>query len=314
MLPDFNRLKIFYYIYTQQSTVGAAKLLHITQSGVSQHLKKLEEELQASLFTRVNRKLIPTAAGKKLYSTVSTFISHLENEIRDISEASDIPSGQLRIGAPFEFGRTYLPSIFASFHQKYPNVSFQLELGDPNVLFKMVSEGELDFAYIDILPIFIDTPCGLSAYTSTPIVKEEFVLACSKQYYEKNIHNAGYEELINQQYVSYKTDIALFRSWFKLHFEQTPSSLNTVFIADDARALIATIEKGVGIGMVVSHLISDQISKGTIIPLKPTRKKLDNTIACVQFKNKLETTTEHFFQEHLRNELTLISDLVLLKA
>ena len=77
MLPDLNRLKVFFHIFNEQSSTAAAKKLHITQSGVSQHLKKLEEELQTELFTRVNRKLVPTAAGKKLYGIVPVSYTHL---------------------------------------------------------------------------------------------------------------------------------------------------------------------------------------------------------------------------------------------
>lgn len=55
MLPDFNRLRVFYYIYKTGSSTSAGKELHLTQSGVSQHLKKLEQELDYELFTRVNK-------------------------------------------------------------------------------------------------------------------------------------------------------------------------------------------------------------------------------------------------------------------
>ncbi|MBU8911935.1 MAG: LysR family transcriptional regulator, partial [Desulfobacterales bacterium] len=51
MLPDFNRLKVFYYIFAQKSVVSAARELNITASAVSQTLNKLESELNVLLFT-----------------------------------------------------------------------------------------------------------------------------------------------------------------------------------------------------------------------------------------------------------------------
>ncbi|WP_027720629.1 LysR family transcriptional regulator [Maridesulfovibrio zosterae] len=303
MLPDLNRLKIFYHIFNEKSSTEAAKLLHITQSGVSQHLKKLEEELQTALFTRVNRRLIPTAAGTKLYEVVKTFMLDLEHGVRQLNETSERPSGKLRIGTPYEFGKKYIPKIFASFHRMYPAASLQLELGDPKILFSMVSEGQLDFAYIDILPIMMDTPGGISAYTIEPVATEEFVLACSRNFYQQRVGRASYKPLTNLEYIGYKTDTALFKSWFKLHFETEPSSLNLAFTADSAEAIIAAIEEGIGLGITVSHLMHQKIASGTIVAIRPTPKKLQNTIACVQFKNKEITITEKVFQEHLRNEL-----------
>lgn len=314
MLPDFNRLKVFYHIFNEQSSTGASKVLHISQSGVSQHLKKLEEELQLSLFTRVNRSLVPTAAGHKLYLIVQHFMTQLEEGVQQLSASTEKPSGLLRLGAPSEFGSTHLPTIFASFNRKYRDVSFHLELGDPSTLFTMISAGKLDFAYIDILPFFIDTPGGPTAYSIEPIVKEEFVLACSKEYFEEQVGGAGYDDLIRLKYIGYKRDIALFHSWFELHFGTAPSSLNLVLVADDAGVIISSLEEGMGLGIIVSHLISQQVNQGLLIPLRPTTNELHNTIACVRFKERRETITERIFQEHLRTELHTISEVKVIRS
>ncbi|NDV24171.1 LysR family transcriptional regulator [Desulfovibrio sp. JC022] len=303
MLPDLNRLKVFFHIFNEQSSTGAAKRLHITQSGVSQHLKKLEEELQTELFTRVNRRLIPTAAGKKLYGIVQGFMSELEQGVRHINDGLEMPSGPLRIGAPIEFGKIYLPPVFGSFRRKYPKVTMQLELDEPKVLFEKVAEGELDFAYIDILPFFMNTPGGTSAYSIEPVVREEFVLACSKKYYRARVNGTDYDQLKKLNFIGYKDDIALFRSWFKLHFEREPQQLNLVFIADSSEAIVSAIKAGLGAGITVSHLMNREIATGEIIAIRPDEEKLQNTIACVQFKDKQSTITEKAFQEHLRLEL-----------
>ncbi|RLE03892.1 MAG: LysR family transcriptional regulator, partial [Bacteroidetes bacterium] len=62
MLPDFNRLKVFYYIYSLKSIAAAARQLHISQPAVSQHLKKLEAEINTSLFVRLHKRMVPTSA------------------------------------------------------------------------------------------------------------------------------------------------------------------------------------------------------------------------------------------------------------
>lgn len=314
MLPDFNRLKVFYYVFREQSSTKAAKLLHITQSGVSQHLKKLEEELGASLFTRTKRRLVPTVAAKKLYGTVEQFVLQLENDVRNFNTSMEVPSGELRIGVPVEFGKTYLPEIAASFRRQYPNVSFDLELGSPINLFEKISDGELDFAYIDILPIFLNTPGGQAAYEIVPIVKEEFILACSRRYYEEHITHAEYEALTKLQYIGYQKDLALYRSWFKLHFGDAPSSLDMAFVADNSGAIISAIEADMGIGIIVSHFISEQIAERSIVPITVSEGKLENTIACVQLKNKVETLAESSFKKHMLAELEEVSNLRLIEA
>jgi DNA-binding transcriptional LysR family regulator len=173
----------------------------------------------------------------------------------------------------------------------------------------MVAEGALDFAYIDILPIFIDTPGGVTSYIIEPVVNEEFILACSRSYYENNIEALTYENLIRLDYIGYKRDLALFHSWFSLHFNAQPSTLNMPFTVDSAQAIITAIELDLGLGITVSHFMTRQITEGSIVPILVTEKKLQNTIACVRFREKRQTITETGFQLHLQQELALISDL-----
>ncbi|MBF0546717.1 MAG: LysR family transcriptional regulator [Candidatus Riflebacteria bacterium] len=303
MLPDFNRLKVFYSVFREGSTTGAARELHLTQSGVSQHLRKLESELKRQLFTRVNRRLVPTSAARDLYSIVSGFIGELENGVARIRKPIETPSGLLRIGAPAEFGKSSIPRIFASFHKRFPEVSLHLELGGPNHLFSLLGDGSLDFAYIDILPIFIDKPGGDSSYIIEPVFREEFILMCSKKFYECHISDHSLDCLRRQPFIAYKSNPALFNSWFKLHFDSVPTDLNIVFSVDSAQAIISAIEEDLGLGIVVSHLLFRQLSCNSIVSITVSGKKLENTIAYVRLKNRSWTITERAFQKHFQREL-----------
>ncbi|MFZ2959794.1 MAG: LysR family transcriptional regulator [Candidatus Ozemobacteraceae bacterium] len=303
MLPDLNRLKVFYHVFREGSTTGAAKRLHITQSGVSQHLRKLELELKRQLFTRVNRHLVATSAAQDLFSLVSGFVGELENRIAKIRKPTEEPSGLLRIGAPTEFGKSSIPRIFASFHRRFPEVSLHLELGDPNHLFTMMADGSLDFAYIDILPIFIDKAGGDSSYIIEPVFREEFILTCSRRFYERHITDHGLDCLSRQPFIAYKSDPALFNSWFKLHFNSIPAPLQIVLSVDSAQAIINAIEEDLGVAIVVSHLLHRQLSDHSVVPILVSEKKLENTIANVRLKNRPWTITEEAFLKHFQREL-----------
>ncbi|XPV77761.1 MAG: LysR family transcriptional regulator [Desulfovibrio sp.] len=303
MLPDFNRLRVFYYIYKTGSSTSAGKELHLTQSGVSQHLKKLEQELDYELFTRVNKKLIPTSKGIALFNSVKRFVDDLESTMEDSQGV------QLRIGAPVEFGKTYFPRIFSSFQTENEDVSFHLELDDPQTLFRKLGNGELDFAYIDILPFKIQTSKEESLYQITPLIREEFILACSKKYYNEHIKQSDFRTLKNLDYISFRKDTALIDSWFNLHHKKIPESLKIRFSVDSALGIISAIEADVGLGVSVSHFMSQQISSGSIIPINAGERQLENTIAYVQLKNKKLSKLEDAFQRHILFELQKISSL-----
>ena len=77
MHPDLNRLKVFHQVYVYQCIIKAAETLHISQPAVSQQIKKLEAEINVPLFTRLHKRIVPTAAAHKLFKTVNPFLDQL---------------------------------------------------------------------------------------------------------------------------------------------------------------------------------------------------------------------------------------------
>lgn len=304
MLPDLNRLKIFYYVYLEQGNTAAAKRLHITQSGVSQHLQKLESELKTTLFTRTRRQLVPTAAGKKLFHIIQPFIEELEVGVKNIKKSETVPSGYLRMGFPVEFSKAYLPAILASFRARYPDVSFFIRMGDPETLLPLVSSGELDFAYIDIFPNSGTAFADLRPYSVEPILEEELVLACSKTYYDRRIQgDHSFERLAGLEYLAYKINASSLQSWFKFNFERLPGQLNIVLTIDSVQAVVEAIRCDLGAGVIVTHAVSDAIHDGSIVPLRISSNRIMNKIAFFQLLNKTPSLTEKLFQSHFQAEI-----------
>lgn len=64
---NLNLYRVFYYVAKEQSITKAAKKLYISQPAISKSLKKLEEEMNVSLFYRNLNGVELTEAGKILY-------------------------------------------------------------------------------------------------------------------------------------------------------------------------------------------------------------------------------------------------------
>ncbi len=60
---NLNHLRLFESVYRSENMTKAAEELHLTQSGVSQHMKSLEEAVGVKLFDRVRQSLIPSKAA-----------------------------------------------------------------------------------------------------------------------------------------------------------------------------------------------------------------------------------------------------------
>lgn len=300
---DLNRLKVFYYIFARQSVAKAAEDLHITQSAVSQQLKKLETELKAPLFTRLHKRLIPTSDAQKLFSTLEPFFQELEVDLHYMRQAKDKPSGELRIGSPHGFGKAYLPKIFAAFRRKYPEVTFKLWLGDANRIFAMLDKGELDIALVDEYLIQRMRSEDLKQYSLEKVIDEELILAGSKKYCDERLQNDySLENLTKQDFISCHLDALAVTNWFRYHFDRAAPKLNIVLETDSFETVMEGIENHQGLSITASHLVHEQLKAGTINSIPAPKEATINRISIVQFQTKIPTLTEKYFLAHLKEE------------
>ncbi len=304
MLPDFNRLKVFYYVFQQQSVAHAARELNITSSAISQSLNKLEAELNVPLFTRLHKKLVPTLAGEELFEIVEPFVMTLSGGIRRIQQAKKIPSGMIRIGSPIEFGKSYFPGLMAAFRNKYSEVVFTMKLGDPSEIFPMIRSGELDFGMVDVFLTRDQVQEDFGIYSIEPLIDEEVVMACSKKYYDREINgDHSFENLVTKAFISYQKTSLTLRNWFKHHFNRFSLDLNRVLTVDSHQAVITGIKNQLGMGVIASHIVRRDIKRGRIIPIKTAKNDVINKISLVQLQDKIPSLTEKTFVSFLKQDI-----------
>ena len=299
MQADFNRLKIFFHIFSRLSISGAADELHITPSAVSQQLKKLEAEIKAVLFTRLHKRLVPTQAGRRLFDLVAPIIKDLQAGLSSLEDEWQEPTGLLTVGAPMEFGSIYLPHVMYTFGRKYPKVRFELKLGRPSSLLPRVNSGELDFAFSDTFPTKQQHHSDFGIFSIRPVIEEQVVLACSKKYYRESLKGEESLDMLQQaSFISQQKDARALNNWFLHHFNRRPSRLNIVLTVESHQAVVSGVRHHLGLGIIVSHLVADEVQSGSLVILQAMKQQAINRISIVQLLDKVPTLKEKYFLEH----------------
>jgi len=294
-------------VFAKGSVVSAAKTLNVSQSAVSQSLQKLESEIKSPLFTRLHKQLVPTAAGKRLFAITRPFMAELDTLLKTLEQAKDQPFGELRIGAPVEFGKAYFPAIVAAFRKQHPAVTFYIKLGDQNTLIPMLKKGQVDFALVDVFQTQNQYLGNLDIYHFLPVAEEEIILACSKEYYERSVKkDHSFKHLTVQKFITYRQDAQVIKSWFKHHFGKSNIHLQTVLTVDSHQAIISAIQHSVGMGIVASHIVIKEIKRGQIIGIKTSKPEIRNQISITQLQDKVPTFTEKIFEKFLLKEIRRI--------
>lgn len=135
-----------------------------------------------------------------------------------------------------------------------------------------------------------------------PVIEEQVVMACSRQFFDRNLEQApSYQELITSTFISQEQDGRALYNWFLHHFGKSPAKLNIVLTVANHRAVVSGVRHHMGLGIVVNHLVWDDIQSGDIVVMKEMGIQAINNISFVQLLDKIPTLTERTFLKHFQS-------------
>jgi DNA-binding transcriptional LysR family regulator len=148
MPESFRDLRLFVAAYEERSFTAAAAREHATQSGVSQHVRKLEERLGTPLFLRGAAAVVPTPAGEAFYRHAVALLRGRDEALRAARAHSGALHGQARVGLMPTMTRLCLAPSLGRFMEAAPNVLVRVTEAYSAALTGLVRAGELDFAVV----------------------------------------------------------------------------------------------------------------------------------------------------------------------
>lgn len=131
--------RMFVAVMETGSFVAAAQRLGTSHGQASKLITRLEHDLGVQLFKRSTRALSPTDIGRAYYDRLKVLLDEYDSLHDSILNASESPSGKLRISAPVTFGSTQLTPSLIAFAQRFPNIELDVSFTDRQV--NIVDEG-----------------------------------------------------------------------------------------------------------------------------------------------------------------------------
>ncbi|MFF9685376.1 LysR family transcriptional regulator [Streptomyces sp. NPDC014623] len=168
---DLRQLEYFVAVAEERNFTRAAERVHISQSGVSAQIRRLERELGAELFDRSSRTAALTVAGKAALEHARAALAAAGAVGRAVGEVTGLIRGRLTVGMVIGCTVTPLFDALAAFHRAHPGVEISLLEDNSDRLVEGVRTGAVDLALIGTPA---PTPEGLDALT---IISERLVAA-----------------------------------------------------------------------------------------------------------------------------------------
>lgn len=236
---DIKKLQILLAIADFKTLTRTAEETGYTQSGISNIIKSLEDDIGFPLLHRLHRGVELTEDARKLVPIIRELGDWSEQLHQVVSEIRGLETGTVRVASVKSVSLNWLPKIFKRFQTDYPNIAIKLyESGDQEVL-KLMEEGRVDLAFCcnqprmeyDWRPLINDelvavlpeghplaerTVFPLTAFTNSPFVM------MPEDYHHETTHIFGKFRI--------KPDIQLF--------------------ATDDITTIAMVEEGLGLSML----------------------------------------------------------------
>jgi len=139
---DIVLLRTFEAVAGLSSFTKAGQQLNLTQSAVSAHIRRLEEQAGAALFERSTRTVALTPQGEALLGYAKAIL-RLSEEARTLMKGSG-NAFHLRIGASDDLTSTWLPSVLRKFQDSRTAKTLEIHISNTTVLLESMDRGELD--------------------------------------------------------------------------------------------------------------------------------------------------------------------------
>ena len=294
---NLNHLRYFEEVYKTRSMTEAARNLNLTQSGVSQHIRSLEESLGLKLFDRINQRLVPSAKAQELYDSIANGMKTLEEGLRSATGKQEELEGWIELGTPIEFGNNILIPLLTKFSKIHPKVKFQLYFDFASNLNRMLLDGSIDFAFVD--------DYNMDKYILTEQVYEEELDLCVHNKLLNNQtpkHNRKFYETLD--YVDYQTEEPVLRMWFEHHLDARNIDLNIKAHIMDVQAISRFITSGMAAGILPHHLATRLIQEGHDLHIfKGSGKALANHISIASVEDRSHSIRASNLMNWLKSEL-----------
>lgn len=282
-----NRYIAFCKVVEVGSFSKAAGLLGYTQSGISQMIQSLEDELSMRLLVRSHTGVKLTPEGAELLPYIITVVNSHRTLTEKNREIKGLSSGIIRIGTFTSVSSSWLPDMIQEFQAIYPNVQFSLLQGEYDAITEWIHTGEIDFGFHNI---------GLVQGLKTiPLMTDEMVAVLPRQHQLAAQESVTIKELLREPFLlvgDCPETLAAFHA-------QGAEPQIRLRIHDDYTVL-TMVEKGYGASIAAELILRNNRYDVAKVPLNPPIKREIG----IAFKDiKIMPIASRYFIEFIRERL-----------
>lgn len=257
------------------SITEASKKLFISQSALSQYVKRIELKLGIEIFDRDFYPLKLTAAGEIYYKSLVDIMKIEENALNQIEDLNNLKRGEVVIGVTDYLAYYLLSKVLSEFNRSYPGIKIKLFEGKTRDINLATLDGTCDFSITyDVL--------SKDGMTNIKLYEEEVYIAMPVNnpiaktlditYPQEEIPTIDIKLLKNSKIIGMKKGQNL-RHIFRQLDKYTDNSLETILETDSMYLANKFVAEGLGITIIPSAMAMDNKLECVFVKTNPELSK-----------------------------------------
>ena len=257
MRDELSVLSAFLAVADERSFTKAAKRLNLSTSGLSQAIRKLEEQIGVRLLTRTTRSVSPTDAGEQLLAQLRPALSDIRGVLTTLSGLQSTPVGRVRLLCPRVATKTVIGPKLGQFVRDYPEVELEITSDDTRV--DLVSAG-----YDAGIQFGEYIAQDMVAVRVSPDLRPAVVGAPA--YFESHPKPASPRDVLNHRCIRFRHRGETVYKWeLDKGDESLTIAVNGSLLLDDVDLVIQAALEGAGLAWVTEDRIAKYLESGTLI-------------------------------------------------
>lgn len=295
---DIKELEAFVYVVENCSFSRAAELLHLTQPTISSHISALERKLNIKLIVRTTKETYPSDAGKLLYRYAKEILQVRENAAAALRNFSQEMKGTITIASSTVPSQYYLPHLLQHFHEKHPDIAFNIQMEDSPKVAEMVSTRAVELGFCGTM---VENPkCVYQEFASDRMV----LITPNTEKYRAYVGGMIPRELLmSETFISREKSSGTYQTSKELLAELgiDIASLRTAVEIRSTESVKQMVSEGLGIGMIAKSAARDYEQFKKILIFDFQRSNFRRKLYIVKHKNSILSPVAQAFYDYARN-------------
>lgn len=281
------------------SISSAAKNLHMSQSGISQAIAKIEEDLGLKIFDRSRIGATLTKEGSNILKISKEILLKYEELKQEARKGIVDQKSEVSVSTIPAF-INYLLTPLMAFKNKHSNINIEIEENITIRTMENVIKNKIDIGIIclygEILKENDELICDIIQEGKMKVyVSKDSPFAVTK--------TITPEELLQQKFILYNGD---YIKWFIKNFQRTYGNMNILFSSNHTEEIIRTVSNGLAISLAPNFVLKNNpaLLEGKVVEVDVlSYEPLDVALGLLRLKKKLLSPVEKQFIRFIKSEM-----------